>query len=307
MLPKPLVETPLGRLYAGDCLDVMAQLPAESIDLFFADPPFNLNKDYGPGVSDLMKEADYLAWCISWIDAGIRLLKPGGSFFLYNLPRWNAAVVGHLMEHLTFRNWIAVDLRFSLPIAGRLYPAHYSLLYFVKGKRAATFTPDRVPLEICRHCGGELRDYGGYKNKMNPLGVNLADVWTDITPVRHSRFKNRAANELNLKLMDRIIELGSRPGDTVFDPFGGSGTTYVAAELKHRHWVGTEISTGDAIVERFADLEPDRANLARIRGRLNRLFTPEALVLRAKNGRTNEKYNTSASPDPDETEDESAA
>jgi site-specific DNA-methyltransferase (adenine-specific) len=274
----------------------MRQLADASIDLFFADPPFNLDKDYGATVSDSMKEGDYLHWCREWIDEGVRLLKPGGSFFLYNLPRWNAAVVGHLMESLTFRNWIAIDLRFSLPIAGRLYPAHYSLLYFVKGGRATTFMPDRLPLETCRHCGGELHDYGGYKNKMNPAGVNLADVWTDITPVRHRRFKNRAANELNLKLLDRVIEMGSKPGDIVFDPFGGSGTTYIAAELKGRRWIGTEISTSEAIVARFASIDVDREHLERIRSRLNRLFTRESLRRREKSGLATGKFDISGSP-----------
>jgi site-specific DNA-methyltransferase (adenine-specific) len=60
---------------------------------------------------------------------------------------------------------------------------------------------------------------------MNPAGVNLTDVWYDIPPVRHSKYKKRAANELSLKLMDRVVALASDPGSLVLDPFGGSGTT----------------------------------------------------------------------------------
>jgi site-specific DNA-methyltransferase (adenine-specific) len=95
--------------------------------------------------------------------------------------------------------------------------------------------------------------------------------------------------------MDRVIELGSKPGDLVFDPFGGAGTTYVAAELKHRHWLGCEISTSAAIVERFGNLGSDKANLTKIRSNLNRLFTTEALRLRTRSGKSNLRYDTSAS------------
>lgn len=274
----------------------MRSLPDESIDLFFADPPFNLGKDYGAAAPDNHAEDRYLVWTHEWLAEGVRLLKPGGSMFVYNLPKWAIPIGDYLRTRLTFRHWIAVEIKFGLPIAGRLYPSHYALLYFVKGKRPETFSPPRVPMPTCRHCGGELPDYGGYKDKMNPKGLNLSDVWSDIAPVRHGRFKNRAANELSLKLMDRVLDIGSVPGDLVLDPFGGAGTTFVAAELKDRHWLGFELSTTDAIIERFADLSQDRTNLRRYRAGLNHLFTPEALALRAKSGmdRNNHRYRIEA-------------
>lgn len=289
---EPVLRTKFGVLYEGDCLDIMRGMPSDTVDLFFADPPFNLGKDYGASAPDNHDAEVYLSWCEDWLSEGVRILKPGGSLFIYNLPRWNIPIGAFLRRQLVFRHWIAIEMKAGLPIAGRLYPAHYSLLYFTKGSRPSTFTPPRVPMPTCRHCGGEIPDYGGYKDKMNPLGLNLSDVWSDIAPVRHSRFKNRAANELSLKLMDRVLDIGSKEGDLVFDPFGGAGTTFVASELKHRHWLGCEISTCDAIVERFRDLAPDRANLQRHRSGLNRLFTAEALTLRAKTGRsrTNGRY-----------------
>jgi site-specific DNA-methyltransferase (adenine-specific) len=289
-LPPPALETTMGRLYAADCLTVMRALPAESVDCFFADPPFNLGKDYGPEAPDEHAQDVYISWCHEWMEEGIRLLKPGGAFFLFNLPKWNIPLGTYLNDRLNFRHWIAVSIKFGLPIAGRLYPSHYSLLYYVKGAKPKTFNPPRVPIETCRHCGGELPDYGGYKNKMNPRGVNISDVWTDIAPVRHSRFKKREANELSLKLMDRVLDIGSAEGDLVLDPFGGSGTTYIAAELKGRHWIGTEIATSDAIVNRFANVEPDARNYLAIRSNVNRLFSGEALRKRRQFGHANGKY-----------------
>ncbi|MHB8394399.1 MAG: DNA-methyltransferase [Candidatus Dormibacteria bacterium] len=250
-LDAPAFRSDLGVLYHGDCLDVMAAVDDESVDLFFADPPFNLNKDYGKGISDAMAEDKYLSWCHAWISEGVRLLKPGGAFYLFNLPRWNVELGHYLgLQGMLFRHWIAIDIKYSLPIPGRLYPSHYSLLYYTKGK-PKMFERPRVPIPVCRHCGGDIKDYGGHRNKLNPEGLNLADVWSDIPPVRHQSTKRRGANELSMKLLRRVLQMSSLPGDRVMDPFGGSGTTYAAAEEMHRHWIGAELGDVGPIVRRL--------------------------------------------------------
>lgn len=280
----PILKTKLGRLYQADCISMMQALKKDSVDLAFADPPFNLGKTYSSKINDELAEHAYLEWCEAWLDEMVRVLKPGGALFLWNLPKWNLQLGSSLGRHLTFRHWIAVDIKYSLPIPSRLYPSHYSLLYFIKGKKPAIFHPDRIPIPCCRHCGGEQRDYGGYKDKMNPKGVNLSDVWTDIPPVRHAKYKKRAANALPLKLMDRIVTLASDPGSLVLDPFGGSGTTYVAAELTGRRWVGSELDCAP-IVERFGTLGGDREHLTDIQRNKNVLFTEASLKTRRKSGR----------------------
>jgi site-specific DNA-methyltransferase (adenine-specific) len=95
---------------------------------------------------------------------------------------------------------------------------------------------------------------------MNPKGVTLKDIWTDIPPVRHWKYKskNRRANALSTKILDRVVEMSTRPGDIVLDPFGGSGTTFVVCETKGRHWIGTEIDFAKEIIER---LETDEIRL----------------------------------------------
>jgi site-specific DNA-methyltransferase (adenine-specific) len=240
-------------------------------------------------VDDNLPNAEYLEWCRSWLVELVRILKPGGSLFLYNLPKWNLPLGAFLMERLTFRHWITVDMKYSLPIPKRLYPSNYSLLYFINGPSPAVFHPDRLPIDCCRHCGGEQRDYGGYKDKMNPNGVNLTDVWSDIPPVRHQKYKRRTGNELSLKIMDRILSIASDPGSVVVDPFGGSGTTYVAAELLGRQWIGAELDC-TAIVERFKNLSGDHENLKKIQQAKNRLFTQQSLTLREQNGFSKGKY-----------------
>jgi site-specific DNA-methyltransferase (adenine-specific) len=283
--PQLVFQTELGSLYKGDCMNLFYTIEDGTVDLVFADPPFNLDKQYPSGINDNLKTSEYLEWCEGWIQECIRILKPGGSFFLWNLPKWNTYLSSILNRQLTFRHWITVDMRFRLPITGRLYPAHYSLLYYCKGKQPTTFHPDRVPMKVCPKCKNDLVDYGGYKHKMNPAGVNISDVWDDIYPVRHSKYKKRkGANELPIKLLDRIIEMASNENDLVFDPFGGAGTTYMVAELKNRRWIGIELGSTEDITNRFLNIEKERQYLSQIREDYNSLFKKDTLEYRSAHG-----------------------
>ena len=253
-------STSCGVLYKGDLLNLLPHVRNDSIDTVFADPPFNLSKVYGTRVNDNLSNREYISWSKDWLDQCIRMVKPGGALFIYNLPKWNIILGNHLTESgMIFRHWIAVNIKLSLPIPGRLYPSHYSLLYFTKGK-PKTFKKIRTPIEVCRHCGKELKDYGGHRGAMNPNGVNLTDVWNDITPVRHWKFKSRkrTTNQLSTKLLERVVQMSTRECDIVLDPFGGSGTTYDVCERLDRHWIGMEIESCDVIIERLQteDLSP---------------------------------------------------
>lgn len=250
---KPTHVTSLGALFGDDCMAVLPAIRDAVVDTLFADPPFNLGKQYGKNTDDAIPDPRYLEWCRAWLKECVRITKPGGAVFVYNLPKWNVLLGAYLTElGMQFRHWIAIEISSGLPIPGRLHPSHYSLLYYTKGK-PKTFRRIRTPILTCRHCGGEVKDYGGHRYAMNPKGVTLKDVWTDVPPVRHWKFKSkdRRANALSTKILDRVVEMSTVPGDLVVDPFGGSGTTFAVCEAKHRHWIGTEIDFAPEIIERL--------------------------------------------------------
>lgn len=276
-------KTSYGKLFKGDCLDIMNSIPNESVDLIFADPPFNLNKVYGDGINDYISEEEYIQWTEKWVLECLRILSPGGAIFIYNIPYWNTYTASILNKYANFRHWIAISMKGLLPVARKLQPEHYSLLYYIKGERPKAFNKQRIPMQTCRHCGGEIRDYGGKKKGLDPNGLSISDIFTDINPVRHKKYKNREANELPVKLLYRIISLASNEGDIVFDPFGGSGTTYVVAEYLKRNWIGCELGGIEDIVERFNSESMDLNLLDKIHKESNVLFTEDQVKIRGKN------------------------
>lgn len=252
----PFLSTSHGVLFDADCLEIMGHMRSEIIDCVFADPPFNLGKDYKSGFNDRVTREEYYDWCREWILECARLLKPGGAFFLYALPEHAVRFATVLQERLVFRHWIALSMKGTYPRGKRLYPAHYALLYYTRGE-PKTFNRLRLPIPVCRHCGGEIKDYGGHRSKLNPQGLNLSDFWDDTSPNRHKKFKVRSGvNELKRVIPERAILISTEPGDLVFDPFGGGGSTYQEAETHHRNWIGTELHDCRHISTRLVEKYP---------------------------------------------------
>jgi site-specific DNA-methyltransferase (adenine-specific) len=249
----PAFSTDLGAVYNADCFDLFAALKDDSVDSVFADPPFNLGKDYGNGAErDELGTEEYLSWCSRWIAESVRVVKPGGAVFVYNLPQWAYHLAADLEKRgMHFRHWIAVSMKGTFPRGRKLYPAHYALLYFTKGV-PKTFNRVRLPIPQCRHCGKDIKDYGGHRKYLNPLGLNLTDFWDDTAPARHQKFKARwHVNELKPVIPARCIEISTNEGDVVLDPFAGGGSSFEAAQLLNRQWIGTEIVDCELIRERF--------------------------------------------------------
>lgn len=252
---KLISATLSGALYQADCAELLRSIPDSSVHLVFADPPFNLGKDYGINGSDRRPEDQYLSWCCDWLDECSRVLVPGGALFVYNLPKWLVPIGSHLnLLGMSFRHWIAIYKPTSLPIPMRLSPSHYGLLYYVKGEKPRIFNRDRVrvPVRTCRHCHGDIKDYGGHKKHLNAKGLNLTDVWDDVRSIRHRKYKNRRANELDPMIVKRVVLMSTKKGDVVVDPFVGAGTTAYVAETLGRKWICGDLNDCSTARDRVA-------------------------------------------------------
>ena len=239
---------PSGVLYRADASEFLASQRSEAADLVFLDPPFNLGKKYSAGHPRLDRRAsrDYRRWLSSILLEAVRVLAPGGSLFLYHLPEWAVRAAGELERHLNFRHWIAISMKNGFARGKKLYPAHYALLYYTKGV-PLSFTRPRLTPQLCRHCKKLVRDYGGYTSIIEEKGVNLSDVWDDISPVRHAAKKHRDANELPATITDRVAAIAGFDGGRFLDPFAGAGSAVISAAS-----VGMRFRAADLLAENCA-------------------------------------------------------
>jgi site-specific DNA-methyltransferase (adenine-specific) len=229
------------QIILGDCLEVMSNIPDDSMDMVFADPPFNLKKKYNH-YEDSKEKEEYLNWCNQWINETVRIMKPTGSIFIHNIPRWLTHFAEHLNEIAYFRHWISWDSG-GAPMGRTLLPNHYGILFYTKSKspKEFKFNDIRAPHKRCRICKGFLKDYGGKKDQMHPFGMLLSDVWTDIHRIRHKKRRDKHPCQLPTPLLERLILMSTDEGDIILDPFIGTGTTAVAAKRLGRKYIGIDI------------------------------------------------------------------
>ncbi len=223
-------------VHHGDALEILGQYPDDSIDLVFADPPYNLDKPY---LTYSDERDDYVAWCNAWSAEYVRILKPTGTLFVLNLPRWTMYHASFLNHHLYFQNWIVWDA-LSEP-RGKLMPAHYGLLYYTKHPTNFTSNHAQVsPIDARYYC---LR--ASCIRKRKAMGTDdkepLTDFWWNIHRIKHRRDRDYHPCQLPEALMERIIRLSTNPGDVVLDAFSGTGTTAVVASRLGRRYVAIDI------------------------------------------------------------------
>ena len=227
------------KILNGDSIELFKEIPDNSIDITFADPPFNLKKKYN-GYKDSLEFEEYLEWCELWIKEMVRVTKPTGSIFIHNIPKWLTYYSSILNKYATFRHWISWDAP-SSPMGKSLQPSHYGILYYVKDIEQTKFYELRYPHKRCRKCGYLLKDYGGKKDMLHPFGPLLSDVWTDIHRIKHNKYRDEHPCQLPIHLLERIILMSTDDSDIVLDPFMGTGTTAIAAKRLGRNYIGLEL------------------------------------------------------------------
>lgn len=235
--PKKSYDFPVDDVVEGDVVDVMSSWVSNQetkFDLIFADPPYNLEKNYGKHSDDWF-DREYLDWCDKWLSLCADLLSPKGTLYVLNLPKWSFFHATLLNKKLWFQRWIAWDA-LSDP-RGKVMPAHYGLLLYTKHQSNFTFN-NVPPVPAMDQC---LRPKCIAKRPLDVPREPLSDIWCDIHRIKHKRDRDEHPCQLPIKLLERVITISSKPGDLVLDPFMGTGTTGIAAKKLGRHFVGIDI------------------------------------------------------------------
>lgn len=254
-------------IHLGDSLEILPRITAGSVDLVFADPPFNIGYEYDV-YEDQRDSSDYLQWCQRWMREIHRVLKPNGSFWLAIGDEFAAELKLVAQREIGFhcRSWVIWYYTFGVNCARGFSRSHTHLFHFVCDPKSFTFNHDnpavRVPsarqLVYADHRAnprGRLPDNTWiYRPQDGPLGSFSPshDTWYFARVA--GTFKEREGFhgcQMPEQLMGRIIRVSSQPRDIVLDPFAGSGTTLSVAKKLGRQWIGIELSS--EYVERIQD------------------------------------------------------
>jgi site-specific DNA-methyltransferase (adenine-specific) len=224
----------------GDVLEVLKGVESASVNLVFADPPYNIGVDYGEGAkADRLPDAQYLEWCRQWINACASVLTDDGSLWLLVSDEY-ADHFGILLREsgLHRRAWIKWYETFGVNCSNNFNRCSRHLFYCVKNPRKFTFNGDAVTRSSDRQ---DKYDDA----RANPDGKLWDDVWGIKPPI--PRLVGTAKEcieafptQLPLALLRPIIGCSSNPGDLVLDPFSGSATTGVIAAESGRRFIGIE-------------------------------------------------------------------
>ena len=243
------------RLHNQDCIAGMAAMEAGSVDLVFADPPFNIGYTYD-AYKDRLDDDEYLDWTRRWGSEVVRVLKPDGTFWLAIGDDFAAELklIFQRELKLTCRSWVIWYYTFGVNCKAKFSRSHTHLLHFVKDAKKFAFNGGAIRVPSARQLvyaddraaeNGRLPDDTWILRPQDlPEGFQ-ADEDTWYFPRVCGTFKERAGwhgCQMPEQLLGRIIRACSNGGELVLDPFGGSGSTLVTAKKLGRRYIGFELS-----------------------------------------------------------------
>ena len=244
---SPLFKNASSKLYLGDSLGIMQSMKPESVDMIFADPPYNLSNggtsvhsgkrvsvNKGNWDKSAGPEEDF-QFHYSWIEACRRVLKKDGTIWISGTYH-SIFACGYALQLLDFR--ILNDIAWYKPNASpnlgcRMFTAsHETLIWASKSKKSKhTFNYK------------QMREGEFPSDFMKKPGKQMRSIWSITTPAKAEKVFGKHPTQKPLTLLDRIILASTLPGDVVLDPFAGSATTGVSAIKFGRKFIGIDSSS----------------------------------------------------------------
>ena len=240
---EPNITDILDKTICGDSIELLDKLPAESVDLLIADPPYNLTKQFKTNSFKSSQMDEYRKWLELWVPKLVRLCKPEASIYICGDWRSSPAIYYVLEKYFTIRNRLTWEREKGRGAKTNWKNSHEDIWFATMGD-SYTFNVDAVKLKrrvIAPYkVDGKPKDWqetddGNYRltHPSNMLTDLSVPFWSMPENTEHPTQKPE-------KLLAKLILASSNPGDVVFDPFLGSGTTSVTAKKLGRRYFGIE-------------------------------------------------------------------
>ncbi len=230
------------KVILGNAIEALSTIPDESVDLIFADPPYNIGKNFNGFKDKWESDEEYLKWCYQWLDLCIKKIKPNGSFYVMTSTQAMPYFDIYLRTKLTILSRIIWYYDSSGVQAKKYYGSLYEpILFCVKDKNNYTFNAQDILVEAKTGAKRKLVDY----RKSTPTVYNSekvpGNVW-EMSRVRYrmDEYENHPTQK-PIALLERIILASTNVGDLVLDPFSGTFTTSYVAKKLGRQSIGIEI------------------------------------------------------------------
>lgn len=241
---KPYFHIPRFRLYLGDCLEVLASLPEDSVDMIFADPPYNLSNggftvhagkmvSVNKGEWDISKgfENDY-KFHLGWLQACRRVLKPGGTIWVSGTYH-SIYQCGHAIQSLGFHvlNEVAWFKPNASPnLSCRFFTASHETIIWARKEKKAKHVFNYEA----------MKDGNWPEDQLKKKNCQMRSVWAIGTPKPDEKKFGKHPTQKPIDLLNRIVLAATNKDDVVLDPFSGSATTGIAAYLNGRKYIGID-------------------------------------------------------------------
>ncbi|MEI7990699.1 MAG: DNA methyltransferase [Chloroflexota bacterium] len=241
-------EHPNGKLFLGDTLRWLSMLAENSVDLIFADPPYNIKKAEW---DNFESQESYIEWSLKWIKESARILKHTGSIYVCGFSEILADLKHPASRYFRSCRWLVWYYRNKANLGSDWGRSHESILHFRKSE-SFSLEVDRIRIAYGNHTlkypihpQAETSNFGNGKHRKNdwipnPLGAKPKDVIEIPTTCNGMDEKTPHPTQKPEELLRKLILAASNEEQIVLDPFSGSGTTLVVSEQLGRKWLGCD-------------------------------------------------------------------